>query len=463
MKKKGLVLSTIFFLLVSILFPSYSYASMDFEDLYVSDPTILKDGVVIGEDTEINYHQNVSLSYTYNIPNDVSIVSGDTMNFRIPSNTIISGNFSYDILAVDGTLIMTISGDLSTNTVIATFGPYYELNNANRQGEILFYARGASMTENQEWVMNKVGWNSMDNTSAVWNIIINPDSHYITNVILTDILGDNQEFDSNFLIQAELGTYDKTTQYFQALEPIDPSKISKTDVSFVVDLGTLNNAVSLTYVSNKLDALNLPYRNRAILEADGQGEPIIIDAETLGVGGGGSGSGDPGSTTTETTNTSSTDSSTIESTTTSVTSSDSSESTTETPSTSSTDSSTIESTTTSVTNSESTEDSTIESTSETAPEETTETDSSTVESTTTSESHENVPTNSSTEVSTSVELGKSSNSVRASSSSKLLLESTKKLPKTGYLKSMIGLFGYVLVVTSVMVFFFNKKHQKKNK
>ncbi|OJG91400.1 hypothetical protein RV15_GL000677 [Enterococcus silesiacus] len=393
---------------------------MDFGDIYVSGPTIFKGDSIIDENTEIDYHQNVSLAYTYNIPNNISITAGDTMDLRIPENTLIASSFSYDIVADDGTLIMTISGDALSNTATATFGPYYELHKANRQGEILFYARGSTMMENEEWVMNKVGWNSFDNTSAVWNIIINPDSKYITNVILTDILGEMQELNSGFLIQAELGTYDKKTQYFQALEPIDPSKISSTDVGFVIDLGTLNNAVSLTYVSNKLSDKNLPYRNKAILQADGDGDPVVIEAETPGIGGGGSGSGDPGESTSETIDTSSGESSTTEK--------DSEETTSETIDTSSTESSSEEIATTSDTTTESIEESIASSTNE---------------------------SNTSSQESIS-----SSDSVIVA---ELEEKSSNKLPKTGYLKSMIALTGYGLIFISIALFLIKKKNQDNNK
>ncbi|MGX7150873.1 collagen binding domain-containing protein [Enterococcus ureasiticus] len=404
MKSKRIVQATIFCLIFSIFFPAYSYANTDFGDLYVSNPTIVKGDTIVDEETEISYHQNVSLTYTYNIPDTVSIVSGDTMNLRVPSNTLIASDFSYDITTEDGSLIMTISGDSESNTVTAIFGPFYELHKANRQGEILFYARGTTMTENENWVMNKVGWNSSDNTSAIWNIIINPDSKYITNTILTDVLGDNQEFGNDFLIQAEIGTYDKTTQLFYPKEPIDPAKISSTNVGFIVNLGTLNNAVSLTYRSNKLTDPNIPYRNKAILEADGEGNQVVIEAETPGLGGGGSGSGESGEP-------------------------DPEESTSETIETSTTDSTTIESSTISDSSIESHEESTVEST-----------------------------TNfSTTEQGATTYLGSSANS--AESSSDLKQKSSNKLPRTGYLKSMIGLIGYVLLFISVSLFLFNKKHQ----
>lgn len=402
MKNKRMVQSVILCLIFSIFFPSTSYANMDFGDLYVSNPTILKGDTIVDEETEISYHQNVSLSYTYNIPDTVSIVQGDTMNLRVPSNTIIASDFSYDIIADGGSLIMTISGDSETNAVTATFGPFYELHKTNRQGEIIFYARGATMTENENWVMNKVGWNSSDNTAAVWNIIINPDSKYITNVILKDFLGKNQEFGYDFLIQAEIGAYDKATQFFYPKEPIDPAKISSTKDGFIVDLGTLNNAVSLTYRSTKLTDPNIPYRNKAILEADGEGNQVVIEAETPGLGGGGSGSGEP----------------------------DPEESTSESIETSSTDSNTIESSTTFDSSTESLEESTVEST----------TDFNTSEQGTTTNS------------------GLSANSTE--SSSNLKQKSSNKLPKTGYLKSMIGLTGYVLIFISVSLFLTKKKNQK---
>lgn len=167
MKKKQVVLSIIFCLIISILWPSYSYANMDFGDLYVSEPVITRGDTVIDEETTISYHQNILLGYNYTIPDTISITSGDTMNLRVPENTLIASDFSYDITAADGSLIMTISGDSQSNTVTAIFGPFYELHNVDRQGEILFYARGAAMIENEAWVMNKVGWNSSDNTSAI--------------------------------------------------------------------------------------------------------------------------------------------------------------------------------------------------------------------------------------------------------------------------------------------------------
>ncbi|GGC85639.1 LPXTG cell wall anchor domain-containing protein [Enterococcus wangshanyuanii] len=294
MRIKHLVLPLISCFLFSLFFNPSVYANVDFGSLYISSPTIMVGDTVVDENTEISYHQNVSLTFTYSVPNEIAITSGDTMNLEVPANCLIASSFSYDITAADGTLILTITGDDLTNTVTATFGPYYESHTTNRQGEILFYARGASTIENSDWVMNMVGWNSYDNASAVWNVIINPDSHYITNVLLTDILGTNQQFEEGFLIQAALGSYDKTTQVFQELEAIDPAQISSAADGFVVDLGTLNHAVSLTFVSTKLADPNLPYRNKAILEADGEGEPVIIDAETPAIGGGGNGTGEPG-------------------------------------------------------------------------------------------------------------------------------------------------------------------------
>lgn len=515
MKRKSFVLSIIFCMICSVLFPSYSYANMNFGDLYVSDPTIYQGDSVIDENTEIDYHQNVSLSYTYNIPNNISIISGDTMDLRIPENTIVANSFSYDIVANDGTVIMTISGDSSSNTAIATFGPYYETHKANRQGEILFYARGATTVENEDWVMNKVGWNSLDNTSAVWNIIINPDSNYITNVILTDQLGEMQVFDSGFLIQADLGTYDKTTQSFEALEPIDPSKITASNDGFVIELGTLNNAVSLTYVSNKLGDTNVPYKNKAILEADGDGDPVVIDAETPGIGGGGTGSGDPGEpdpeestsesmeeTSTEEipetseTNTEETSTEEIPGTSETNTEETSTEeipgtsetnteetSTEEIPATSETnteETSTEEIPATSETSTESSEESTSDTTTETStpetdPEETTSqtqtiaTESSLEETTATTDSHiesseESLATSTTESTLSELKKGSSSDSKAVgTNSSKGDPKNASRLPNTGDLKSLIELSGYGLIMLSMTFLFVRKKYQNDSK
>ncbi|MGG5343689.1 Ig-like domain-containing protein [Enterococcus sp. AZ192] len=321
MHAKKLVLPLISCLIFSIFFTKTAYANVDFDNLYVSNPTIIVGNKIVDEQTEISYHQNVSLTFPYAVPNEVTITSGDTMRLDVPANCLIASSFSYDITAADGTVILTITGDDLTNTVTATFGPYYESHTANRQGEIIFYARGSSTVENSDWVMNMVGWNNYDNTAAVWNIIINPDSKYITNTVLTDILGPDQQFDEGFFVQAALGTYDKTTQIFQEQEAIDPAKISTAADSFIIDLGTLNQAVSLTFLSNKLADPNLPYRNKAILEADGEGEPVIIEAETPAIGGGGSGTGEPGeSSQTSDTSTEETSETTTEETTTDLTS-----------------------------------------------------------------------------------------------------------------------------------------------
>ncbi|MGM0218416.1 collagen binding domain-containing protein [Enterococcus sp. AZ126] len=414
MKKKQVVLSIIFCLIISILWPSYSYANMDFGDLYVSEPVITRGDTVIDEETTISYHQNISLGYNYTIPDTISITSGDTMNLRVPENTLIASDFSYDITAADGSLIMTISGDSQSNTVTAIFGPFYELHNVDRQGEILFYARGTAMIENEAWVMNKVGWNSSDNTSAIWNIIINPDSKYITNALLTDILGDDQEFTDGFLLQAEIGTYDKQTQYFYPQATIDPAKISSTNSGFIVDLGTLNNAVSLTYKSNKLANPNIPYRNKAILEADGEGNPIVIEAETPGLGGGGSGSGDQSEPNPQ-------------------------ESTSETTST---NSSTIESLTTSDSSTKNGEESTTD----------------TMSYSSTSEVKDAIPpadSGSTKQEKSSLETSPTS----TSSTNNRIKKNATKLPRTGYQKSMIRLLGYVLLFVSLSFFLIRGKKQ----
>ncbi|OJG68505.1 hypothetical protein RV09_GL001752 [Enterococcus moraviensis] len=421
------------------------------------------------------------------------------MDLRIPENTIVANSFSYDIVANDGTVIMTISGDSSSNTAIATFGPYYETHKANRQGEILFYARGATTVENEDWVMNKVGWNSLDNTSAVWNIIINPDSNYITNVILTDQLGEMQVFDSGFLIQADLGTYDKTTQSFEALEPIDPSKIIASNDGFVIELGILNNAVSLTYVSNKLGDTNVPYKNKAILEADGDGDPVVIDAETPGIGGGGTGSGDPGEpdpeestsesmeeTSTEeipeTSETSTEETSTEEIPGTSETNTEET-STEEIPGTSETnteETSTEEIPATSETSTESSEESTSDTTTETStpetdPEETTSqtqtiaTESSLEETTATTDSHiesseESLATSTTESTLSELKKGSSSDSKAVgTNSSKGDPKNASRLPNTGDLKSLIELAGYGLIMLSMTFLFVRKKYQNDSK
>ncbi|MEG2938457.1 MAG: LPXTG cell wall anchor domain-containing protein, partial [Vagococcus sp.] len=53
--------------------------------------------------------------------------------------------------------------------------------------------------------------------------------------------------------------------------------------------------------------------------------------------------------------------------------------------------------------------------------------------------------------------------ITLSNSNKLEQKNVTKLPKTGFLKSMISLSGYGLIFISVALFLFNKKQQNNMK
>ena len=196
---------------------------------------------------------NFNVNYNWSIPDDVKINAGDTVPFELPSGLVTPGDMSFPIYDSNNTEVGTATIKAGESTGTITFNDVLSNTNANRHGTLNLIAKGTNNgtgNQGENWMFNKNGWIAGYDPTGVpneltWNLALNPNEHNLTNVVLTDVLGPNQEYIPGSLT-AIAGSYGPSgfVSNGQELHPTVTTDGNKVIISFP---GTITTAVDIYY------------------------------------------------------------------------------------------------------------------------------------------------------------------------------------------------------------------------
>lgn len=238
------------------------------------------------------------INYNWSIPDGVQINAGDTVPFELPSGLVPPGDLTFPIYDSNNVKIGTATIKAGESTGTITFNDALEHTSKNRHGTLQFVAKGTntgSGNEGNNWMFNKNGWiagYSLETAAPnelTWNIALNPNSETLTNVVITDTLGPNQEYIPGSLT-AIAGHFENgafvSDGYF--LSPTVTTDGNKVIVSFP---GKVTTAVDIYYrvkVTTNPDGTNTWSNHATMGSSEGNYE---VDSSTSW-GGSGTGNGD---------------------------------------------------------------------------------------------------------------------------------------------------------------------------
>ncbi|WP_334341307.1 SpaA isopeptide-forming pilin-related protein [Companilactobacillus sp. HBUAS56275] len=168
------------------------------EDAVVTDIN----GNPVGPNDNLYTWLNFNVNYNWSIPDGVQINAGDTSDFELPNGIVASGDLSFPIYDSNSVQIGTgtIKNGETTGTI--TFNDALSNTSINRKGTLTLIGKGTNTgneNEGMNWMFNKVGWvagydqNNVPN-ELTWNIAFNPNEHNLSNVVIRDTLGPNEEY-----------------------------------------------------------------------------------------------------------------------------------------------------------------------------------------------------------------------------------------------------------------------------
>lgn len=147
------------------------------------------------------------MKYEWSIPDNVNVSVGDTATVTLPDGLVASSTVTGDIKLSDGTVVGTISIQQGSNQGTITFNNALH-NTYGKHGVLTISAtkKDSSSGNSRDWMVNKAGWidqGSMQGgapTKIYWDVVVNPDSENLKNVVVTDTLGPGQSFDANSVV-----------------------------------------------------------------------------------------------------------------------------------------------------------------------------------------------------------------------------------------------------------------------
>ncbi|KRM16051.1 outer membrane protein [Companilactobacillus nantensis DSM 16982] len=251
--------------------------------------------------------ENFNINYNWNIPDGEKINSGDTVTFELPSGITKVNDLTFPIYDSNNVQIGTASIKAGQTTGTITFNDALSNTTKNRHGTLSFIAKGSNNGDGNDgsnWMFNKNGWISgyaMTETSGkvpnelAWNLAFNPNSQTLTNVVLTDTLGPNQEYIPGSLT-AMAGSFVNGSfqSNGQQLSPTVTTSGNKVIITFP---GTITTAVDIYYTVRVIDP-NLSgtntWTNHATMGSS-EGEHTVDSSTSWGGSGTGGGEPDTGS------------------------------------------------------------------------------------------------------------------------------------------------------------------------
>lgn len=237
------------------------------------------------------------INYNWSIPDGVQINSGDTVPFELPSGLAPPSDLTFPIFDSNNVKIgtATIKAGQSTGTI--TFNDALEHTSKNRHGTLQFIAKGTntgSGNEGNNWMFNKNGWIAAYGLEGApneltWNIAFNPNSNTLTNVVITDTLGPNQEYIPGSLTAIaghfENGNFVSDGYYLSPTVTTDGNKVI---ITFPDKITTSVDIFYRTKVTANPDGTNTWTNHATMGSSEGDYE---VDSSTSW-GGSGTGNGD---------------------------------------------------------------------------------------------------------------------------------------------------------------------------
>ncbi|MFH5811156.1 SpaA isopeptide-forming pilin-related protein [Companilactobacillus sp. FL22-1] len=212
-------------------------------------------GVLIQPSDNLYSWLNFNVSYNWSIPDNVKIESGDTIPFELPSGIVSSGDLSFPIYDSNGVEIGNATIKNGEAKGVITFNDVLSETTIDRHGTLSFIAKGTNNgngNQGQNWMFNKNGWVSgYDPTTGIpdqltWNIAFNPNLHNLTNVVITDTLGPNEEYIPGSLT-AIAGSY-------------GPGGFESNGHQLTPEVTTNGNQVIISFPGNITTAVDIYYR-----------------------------------------------------------------------------------------------------------------------------------------------------------------------------------------------------------
>lgn len=210
-KHKLLFLIQFMALVVSLMGPLMSVntvkaANVSVSGLNANDATIWDDaGNNVTGQKDLDRYSNYTAKYQWKIDDGVMISAGDTTSFSLPDNVVMNSDVTFNITNNDGKVVGTgtILKGQSQGTI--TFSNALEDTNFNREGHLFLNVIGThSGGGPASYFINKIGWvdgSTYDKqgypTEVIWEASVNPGAANLKNVVLTDTLGEGQEYISN--------------------------------------------------------------------------------------------------------------------------------------------------------------------------------------------------------------------------------------------------------------------------
>jgi len=209
-------------------------------------------GVPIKPTDDLFTWLNFNVNYNWSIADNIQINDGDTSSFQLPAGLVASGDLSFPIYDSNGVQIGTGSIKNGEQFGTITFNNVLSNTTIDRTGTLSLISKGTSTSntnDGENWMFNKVGWVAGYDSNGVpneltWNIAFNPNQHNLSNVVITDILGPNQEYIPGS-INAIGGSYiDGKFVGVSQLNPTVTTEGNKVIISFP---GNVTTAVDIYY------------------------------------------------------------------------------------------------------------------------------------------------------------------------------------------------------------------------
>jgi len=239
---------------------------------------------------------NFNVNYNWSIADGIQINDGDTSSFQLPAGLVASGDLTFPIYDDAGVQIGTGTIKNGEKFGTITFNNVLSTTTTDRKGTLSLVSKGTSTSngnEGENWMFNKVGWvagydqNGTPN-ELTWNVAFNPNQHNLTNVVITDILGPNQEYIPGS-INAIGGSY--VDGKFVGVNQLNPTVTTEGNKVIISFPGTVTTAVDIYYrvkVTDVTPGATNTWRNHANMgSSEGNYE---VDASTSW-GGSGTGGG----------------------------------------------------------------------------------------------------------------------------------------------------------------------------
>lgn len=264
--------------------------------------TEAQSGQSVGSSDTLSKWTAYKVNYNWSLADSTTVKAGDTATVTLPDSVKPQYASQFDIYSADNQQEAVghfeIQADSTQGTI--TFSDYFSTHQLNRHGTLQISANGTDTTgaPNTSWQINKLGWISQQDpvtstpTQGTWNVAVNPNSQTLTNVTITDKLGDGQTFIPSS-VSAATGSFDAASAFRGDGNTVTPEvTVNGNQITF--KFAQLTTAVNMTYtVAFDHSDTARQWTNTASFAADGSGGATSASSQaTIAWGGKGTADGD---------------------------------------------------------------------------------------------------------------------------------------------------------------------------